>query len=150
MRVLVSCLLALFVLITDPTSERFLTHTSGIVWNHHDYHTIGIVEERDKATHRSNFASISYNITHAEQKFYVQAFPKAEGGRDLDANFFADFEDWEAGTFGWTIDGEIQRPERTEGAHFNSFDFPLLGRLELLTTHELLFNTSTYVLLLRL
>ena len=69
---------------------------------------------------------IEYNQTDPRFYFATQAF---EGGLRTDANFAADFEDPRPGTYGWTTDASRVNRETIRGAHYNTFDFPLLQNL---------------------
>ena len=85
------------------------------------YATSKFVEERDKATHRANRAYSVYdpdNISYSE--FTVQAF---NNGLHFPADTYLNFEDWRAGTFPLTADGNMTRRSGQHKAHFNSVDF---------------------------
>lgn len=97
--------------------------------------------ERCKATHRCPRAYTQYNITDASVIFESAAF--GDGDREH-AHLFADFEDWQQGTRFWGADS-------TNGAHFSSFDYELLGPLAAPrlnpdgdhSIYNLTFNTSS-------
>ena len=98
--------------------------------------------EHCKATHRCPRAYSSYDLTAARHSFESAAY---SGGASDHASVFSDWESWRVGSHGWAEAGEnLQRLHAaTRGAHFNSFDFALLGPLYLPdSSAALLFNTT--------
>jgi hypothetical protein len=99
--------------------------------DHTQYVTSKSIRERDMATHRGNRFVIEYNDTHPRKYFSTQAFA---GGLQLEANFAANFENPKSGTYGWTVDASRVNRATIRGAHYNTFDYPLLGQLANVST----------------
>ena len=117
-----------------------LVHVANGYIDHTQYVTSPDTRERNKATHRGNRFVIEYNQTHPRYYFSTQAF---EGGSQLDANFAADFEHPEPGTYGWTSDASRIDGSLIRGAHYNTFDYPLSGNLSHIETGSTVhFNTA--------
>ncbi|GBG29577.1 Hypothetical Protein FCC1311_057982 [Hondaea fermentalgiana] len=83
--------------------------------------------ERCKETHRCPRAFTRYNVEQANVSFASAAFAQ---GEEEHAHLFADFEDWHQGTRFWNDVGSASDSETADYAHFNSFDYALLGPLE--------------------
>ena len=97
--------------------------------------------DRCKITHRCNRAWAHYDVQEATYQFTTQKF---KNGLHNPADWFFDFEEWRAGTVGWSLDqaylaGHVSQ---TAGAHFNSFDLDLLGPLEVNHSCSLVFSTT--------
>ena len=98
--------------------------------------------ERCKATHRCNRAHAAFDLANASWSFTKQIFA---GGLHEDASAFLNFENWEAGTMGLSVDpgylAKFAKPAAalvgaldddgawngtsSAGPLFNSFDWPL-------------------------
>lgn len=94
-------------------------------------HSISPGYERCKVTQRCARGYVHYDQSNATVYYTTQAFA---GGKHLDATFFASFEDWRAGTYGWGPDGKSRwlqsidsMQSRIRGAHVSPFDFSRLG-----------------------
>ena len=106
-----------------------------------DFSTSPSYVERDKATHRANRAHSLYDPDNAIYKeFTVNSFV---GGLHFPANTFLNFEDWKAGSYPLSYDGDIRRREGQHSSHFNSFNFSHSGDLNLYLTEHLTFNTTS-------
>lgn len=97
--------------------------------------------DRCKVTHRCNRALASYDVEEGRYNFTKQIFP---GGVQDPADLFLDFENWESGTAGLFFDQTYldRLDNSTVGGHFNSFELPLIGRLYLNHTCQLVLNTT--------
>lgn len=85
--------------------------------------------ERCKHTHRCPRGSMFYNQSTAESLNYGQQFA---GGKLINIQLFADFEDWRKGTNGWgsrLADKNKNLTERyhIKGSHWSPFEFKSLG-----------------------
>jgi hypothetical protein len=86
--------------------------------------------ERCKATQNCPRASASYNITTREREFHFQFH---QNGEKVTIPMFCDFEDWRAGSLGWSLSfsGYNHKPH---GAHWSPFDFHPMGPMHLTQT----------------
>ncbi len=106
-----------------------------------DFSTSSNYVERDKATHRANRAHAVYDPENANYtEFTVNSFL---GGMHFPADTYINFEDWKAGAYPLSYDGDIRRRDGQHSAHFNSFDFNHSGDLNLYLNEQLLINTTS-------
>lgn len=88
--------------------------------------------ERCKSTQNCPRASVFYNITTGKREFYFQFH---RNGEKVTIPMFCDFEDWRAGSLGWSLSfsGYIHKPH---GAHWSPFDFHPMGPMHRTQTDQ--------------
>eukprot|EP00644_Phytophthora_capsici_P016447 jgi/Phyca11/124053/e_gw1.52.76.1 len=95
--------------------------------------------QRCKATHRCARGDEDYDVKAAKLKSYTREF---SGGERGEIPLINDFEDWKSGTHHWRFqqNGDSME-ELTRQIGWNTFNFPVIGSLELASGY-LVFDTD--------
>jgi len=105
--------------------------------------------DKCKATRRCpSYTRTEYAVEDARYTYFKRAF---EGGRWDPVDIFLDFEEWKAGTHGFTSERDFESQQlngpniessNVFDADLNSFDFELLGEIDFSNSTNLIFNTD--------